>query len=463
MIDVRKEHPEYVAQRDVWPKYRDLYVGGEQFIRRAGQYLIPRLREPGDVFLERTNRAFYENYIGSIIDWYGATLFRREPALTLDGQDDRARKFFSRFAEDCDLRGSTLSEFFRRQTIEALVVGRSYIVIDFPNPGTKARNRAEEDRLGLSRAYLCEYAAESLVNWQRNERGEFDWVVLRTERRVEEPGAGEGETERRWVYYGREQFQVYEQRERKGQAGPVELVKEGVHGLAAQKVVPLVEFSFGEGMWLMNKAASLQLEHFNKSNALGWSLTMGLFAMPVVYSDREWKECVGESYYLQLGPQDKFGWTEPEGHVYQVALQNIDRLKQEIYRVCYALNQALDPGPNNAQMTGVSKQRDYLITQEVLRGFGDRVKETLKKVLRTIGKARADEIGIDVTGLDEFDIGDFSSELQDAQTLLSLGIDSATFRTQVLKRLALKYLCDVRQEVKEKIAQEIDAGLAGPS
>jgi len=61
-------------------------------------------------------------------------------------------------------------------------------------------------------------------------------------------------------------------------------VKEGVHGLAAQKVVPLVEFSFGEGMWLMNKAASLQLEHFNKSNALGWALTMGLFAMPVVYS-----------------------------------------------------------------------------------------------------------------------------------------------------------------------------------
>jgi hypothetical protein len=112
-------------------------------------------------------------------------------------------------------------------------------------------------------------------------------------------------------------------------------------------------------------------------------------------------------------------------------------------------------------MTGVSKQRDYLITQEVLRGFGDRVKDTLKKVLRVVGKARADEIGIDVTGLDEFDIGDFSSELQDAQTLLGLGIDSETFRTQVLKRLALKYLCDVRQEVKEKIAQEIDAGPAG--
>ncbi len=74
-----------------------------------------------------------------------------------------------------------------------------------------------------------------------------------------------------------------------------------------------------QGLWLMNKAAHLQLEHFNKSNALGWAITMGLFAMPVIYSDREWNQIVGESYYIQLGPTDRFGWTEPDGKVYQIA------------------------------------------------------------------------------------------------------------------------------------------------
>ena len=463
MIDVRKEHPEYTALNSVWPKYRDLYTGGEQFTARAGEYLIPRLREPSDVFLERTNRAFYENYIGAIIDWYAATLFRREPTLTYEGKDEQARRFYSEFADDCDLRGSTLSDFFRRQTIEALVAGRSYIVIDFPGAGRKPSNRAEEDKLGLSRAYLCEYSAENMVNWQRNERGEFDWVVLKTERRMDEPGAGEWVTKRRRVYYGRREFEVYEQTERDGHAGPVELVKEGLHGLAKQGIVPVVEFSFGEGMWMMNKAASLQLEHFNKSNALAWALTMGLFAMPVVYSDREWQECVGESYYLQLGPADKFGWTEPEGHVYEVALQNIDRLKEEIYRVCYVLNQALSTQSSNSQLTGLSKQRDYLVTQEVLRGFGDRVKDTLKKILKLISGAREDGVIVDVTGLDEFDIGDFSTELADAEKLLGLGIQSETFRAQVLKKLAAKYLCDVRQEIKDRIAQEIDASLSGKS
>ena len=37
-------------------------------------------REPGDVYSERLSRVFYENYIGSIVDWYAATLFRQEPS-----------------------------------------------------------------------------------------------------------------------------------------------------------------------------------------------------------------------------------------------------------------------------------------------------------------------------------------------------------------------------------------------
>jgi hypothetical protein len=64
---------------------------------------------------------------------------------------------------------------------------------------------------------------------------------------------------------------------------------------------------------------------------------------------------------------------------------------------------------------------------------------------------------IDVTGLDSFDITDFSTEATDAQSLLNLGIESPTLKKQVFRRVALKYLCDARQEVKDRIAEEIDA------
>jgi hypothetical protein len=196
------------------------------------------------------------------------------------------------------------------------------------------------------------------------------------------------------------------------------------------------------------------LEHFNKSNALSWALAMGLFATPVVYSDREWTQIVGESYYIQLGPEDRFGWTEPEGKVYQIAADNLDKLKDEIYRVCYLMSQA--GGSGGVHGTALSKQLDFNTTEEVLRAYGASVKETIRQVLRAIADAREDGILIDVAGLDEFDIQDFGAELDDAKKLLGLGIASPTLSKQVFKRLALKYLNDARQEVKNQVAGEID-------
>jgi hypothetical protein len=37
-----------------------------------------------------------------------------------------------------------------------------------------------------------------------------------------------------------------------------------------------------------------------------------------------------------------------------------------------------------------------------------------------------------------------------------LGIGSKTLHKEVLRKLALKYLCDVRQETKDQIVGEID-------
>jgi hypothetical protein len=372
LLPVEHEHPEYVAKRAMWRRYRDLYVGGEQFCMNADQYLVRRQKEPGDVYAERLSRTFYENYVGSIVDWYTATLFRREPALAFDGNSEPAKKFFSEFAEDADLKGTNFTEFFRKQFVEALVCGRSHVVVDFPKVKQPAGTRAEEDAQGASRAYLAGYSADELINWSYDDQGQYEWVVLRTsglrKPQIDDP---DWEKQTRWVYYDKTSFRIYERTDQKKQAGAVELVAEGRHGLAKQERVPVIDLRISEGLWLLNRAASLQLEHFNKSNALAWALTMGLFAMPVIYSERDWNQVVGESYYIQLGPQDRFGWTEPQGNVYQIAATNLTTLQEEIYRVSY-MAQA---GANLAgsSQSALSKQMDYGITQEVLRAYGDAV------------------------------------------------------------------------------------------
>ncbi len=180
MVNIDREHPEYAAKKVMWKKYRHLYAGGEPMRENAFEYLIRRHKEPNEIYAERLSRVFYENYIGSIIDWYAATLMRREAALILDGSDDAAKSFFNLFAEDCDLKGTTLAEFFRQAIVQTLVQGRSYIVVDFPRSRVSVSNRAEEDAIGRSRAYLVEYSPEELINWSYDDRGGLDWAVIRT-------------------------------------------------------------------------------------------------------------------------------------------------------------------------------------------------------------------------------------------------------------------------------------------
>jgi hypothetical protein len=460
---IENEHPEFVAKREMWRRYSDLYAGGEQIRKRAAEYLIQRHKEPLEVYYERLSRVFYENYVGSIIDWFSATLLRREPVVQFTGNDASGKCFFNQFFQDCDRKGTTLSDFFRQQITDTLIYGKSYAVVDFPRVVTLASNRGEEDAAGLSRAYLTSYLPDQVTNWGKSPQGEFEWVVLKTES-IHQPSPGADLIrETLWTYYDREKYEVYRRQGSQDGGGEITLADTGSHGLALQQRVPIFELKTSDGLWLMNKAALLQLEHFNKSNALAWALTMGLFATPVIYSNKPWNQIAGESYYIQMGQDDRFGWTEPEGRVYSLAAENLDRLKDEIYRVCYLLSQAGNSNSSGLPQSGLSKQLDYSITQEILQAYGDIVKSGVRQILQAITLARKDDLTVDVSGLDEFDIADLSAELADAKNLLALGIDSKTLKQQMFKKLAFKYLSDSRQELKNTIAAEIDASLMGGS
>jgi hypothetical protein len=209
MQNINREHPDYVARKAMWKQYGELYAGGERLRMNASEYLAQRNKEPWVVYRERLNNVFYENYVGSIIDWYAATLMRREPMLLFEGDDDAAKTFYSTLTQDCDLKGTNLSEFFRRQFVNMLVYGCSYAAIDFPRTGGPALTRAEEDASGLSRAFLVDYSPEEVINWSYDSVGGLDWIVLRTSC-LQQANVTDArwETETRWIYYDREQYRT---------------------------------------------------------------------------------------------------------------------------------------------------------------------------------------------------------------------------------------------------------------
>src|SRR5947209_8173765 len=201
MQTINREHPEYIARKAMWKQYRDLYAGGERLRMAASEYLVRRHREPVEVYQERLDRVFYENYIGSIVDWYAATLMRREPMLQFEGSDATAKQFYNVLSDDCDLKGTNLHEFFRQRFTQTLVCGSSYIVVDFPRATGPVLTRAEEDASGRSRAYLTDYSADEVINWNYDPANGLDWVVIRTScLRQSKVTDAKWERETRWIY-----------------------------------------------------------------------------------------------------------------------------------------------------------------------------------------------------------------------------------------------------------------------
>ena len=45
--------------------------------------------------------------------------------MLFEGSDEAAKSFYNVLAQDCDLKGTNLSEFFRRQFVQMMVCGSS--------------------------------------------------------------------------------------------------------------------------------------------------------------------------------------------------------------------------------------------------------------------------------------------------------------------------------------------------
>ena len=113
-------------------------------------------------------------------------------------------------------------------------------------------------------------------------------------------------------------------------------------------------------------------------------------------------------------------------------------------------------GAGGRGQAGLSKQWDFAVTQEILRAYGDVVKDPIRKVLRA-GSGREDGMEVTLPGWIRSISRTSATELQDAQQLLGLGMESPTLKKEIFKKVALKYLCDARQDVKDRIAEEIEA------
>jgi hypothetical protein len=295
-----QKSPEYLGTE--WQELADLYCGGYQILKNARAYLPKMIGESSPRYEERLKVAAYMSYLGQIVDFLVANLFSQEikvaPAAdasdpTTPGGEPEYDAFYTQLAHDADRKGTPFAKLLREAITTALVKGKALVGIDFPRAGEKRpANRAEEDSLGLSRAYAFEVPVEQLINWELDEEhGGFAFAILhRVINRQKGPFAERGllvEEFKVWTLdpdTGRARWDLFRTAPYKPDRPP-QAEDEVAHvdgDETSFSEIPLMVLELPEGLWVGNKAGPVAKEHFQRRNILTAAENKSLFAIPVV-------------------------------------------------------------------------------------------------------------------------------------------------------------------------------------
>lgn len=456
---LKTQHPDY--DPSLLTKYELLYEGGDSFLKQTVLFLPKRNAEAAKLYNERLSRAFYVGYVGPIIDYFISNLFAFNANI---GNKDKATAFYKEFFADCDLKGTEFNKFFQQSFVSTLVHRNSYLLLDFPrlNPDeplpTSLKDQQERN---LLRAYLVQFNKKDLIDWQYDERGNYKWVKFYCQERFK-PDFDSKELKRHmWYIYTQTDFQIFQYDEdpdknEDEELREAELILTGSHSLPGQ--VPVCNIEVPKGLWIMNKLASIQVELFNLDNAMAWQEYQAHYCMPIIKlkDGKDFKQKLGEAYFIKLEVDESFEWSEPEGKMMAVGLQRREMLKDEMYRIVHQLSLSVKQTKSQTRQSGNSKQEDRYATEVVLRAFGDVVRDSMQKILMWISYARGEDIEWDVSGFNTFDTDSMTEKLAQILQLRAINIHSETFAKEMEKRAVDEYLEDLNHETKTKIKAEID-------
>lgn len=454
------KHPEYDGR--LYKKYQALYEGGKLFKECVREFLHPGPADPPQVYDLRIRESSYRSYVGPIIDYFASQLFSAPYAIRTNVET--SDEFYPQFKEDVDLAGTDLTSFMKHRFVEALIKGRSYWLAEKPSIDDKPADREEWSQMaqfGLDWVKLSSIATDCLIDWECDEYGDFEWVICyyKSSKRAN-PTAGRDLVTETWKVYDTEKVEVYQiTYSKKRPPRPddeVPLVESYEHGF---NKVPVMKLCLPDGLWLLNRAAQAQIEHFRLSSALGWSLRKSAYAVGIFKLKEERPLANGAGQGIILGPDEDFKFAEPTGACFEVLQKEIQNQKDEIYRITNQMSQAADNSSHSLGRSGQSKQADQASTEIILHAYSDIVKEAIEKTYELISDARGDEdLHFSIEGMNKFYLHDTQSLINSAKSAKELNIASPTFYKELDYRVTEASLpWDTSQEVKDQIRQEIFA------
>lgn len=467
---LQQTHDSYDAE--LWADYDAIYAGGKKFFARIRRFLHQNEAEPATVYLKRLQEANYRCYAGGIVDYFASYLFGSE--LTVKAKRGKAAgaqaevpadPFYAAFKEDCDGLDNDIHLFLRSRVAEAMTKKVSWWLVEMPTAPADieagpADSLAEWKKQGLDKGHIRGLSADQVLDWEVDDNGVLMWaIVLSVKVTRALPGDMRTTVVERYDVYDRETVQRFELVYEKSNppAKNVNILPDGAPRAHGFSRVPLVNVDVGDALWLINRVASPQLEHFRLSCAQGWGIRRTCYAMPIFnVIDKEKPPVMGVGHYIMIGKDEKMEWSAPPATPFVAIGEAIKSEKDEIYRVVHQMAMGVD---NNAAAVGrsaESKEIDSAAVRVVLDALGKIVREAVERTYSLLSEARGEDYEWSIDGLDDFSDANFDELVAAALGFETIPIASPTLKREWHKRLAAAALPDADQQTKDKITAEIE-------
>lgn len=489
------KHPEYCECKLL--KNHCLYWAGEELRNNIRMFLPQQQFENALNYKNRLENASYKNFFASIINSYVSELFSKTisciPAADADdpttpGENiDNEEDFYYQFSKNADLKGNSFTTVLEEILTEALVHNKAYVFIDFPKPEIEPKNLLEEEKLGISRAYIYTLPTEVVIDWEKDDEGEFTFVVIKTEYCKRKSLLDQRKTKfiRFKVWTKTEdvvKWQIYEievkvdKEPKKDEEVP--LIDEGI---ASFDDIPIIELEIDSKLAIGDLISDNCVEYFQRYSALVFAEARNLFSIPVYHQSAEYDGASinsttedvnrGEKSARQMrskgfavvAEKDKIEFAEPEGKAYEIVDNQLKELKDEIYKITHIMANSLTGTTKASNQSGLSKLMDNRSKTIVLEAFGELMKDFSTKIYNMISEFRKEDIMWSCLGMDSFNLTlDRDQLLKEAIAFGQMDVPKYSktakklFLTQICTQF-LDYLTPNEQLIiKQEISEAVD-------
>jgi hypothetical protein len=487
-----KTHPD----RDFWwpicMNYRLLYRGGEEFLRAAGQttstraagaqaqtspvldlmtgrnrrrrFLYQLEGEPDTKYISRWERAYYIGYIGAIIDYFRHWQFSQTPDIRPADSAEQP-DWFEPFLADSNGSGYHLMDFVKDVFGDVLQVRKCGWLIGRPSDSIGGKlNETASDVPTDSPVTLTPYPFEDMLDWQEDDAGELQWILLKKEKLQREFPDDRKRVEIR-TYVDRNSWACWEVHPKEGAGGSerAEFIDSGDHGLGK---VPFVMLEVPHGLWPANKLATWQVSLFNQMSMLDYAQLMACFPQPVLTTPTpgEASHIFGESMMLELRAgndgraSETFTWVVAPTEPLEFSSKRILEQRDEGYRIVHQMSLAVDSQAIGAiARSGASKIEDRRAAEVILCAYGGYIRDAIIRTLNTISEIMGDKVKWVCDGFDNFQVSSLEEELQTAALVSTFGFWSKTAEAELHKQIETgRVLAHIDEATKNTIREEID-------